>query len=162
MDGETSGKLTLNYRYAADNVIPAETPVLLKAEAGKDYDLTYVANDETEAPTGNLLRGTAVAKTTDGGAAGDMYYALQNGTNGVGFYWVNDDGAAFAIGANKAWLVLTPSSARFFTFEDETTGIDSMTRETLTNGKVYNLQGQEVKNAQKGIFIVNGRKVVVK
>ena len=161
VDGETSGKLTLNYRYAAGNVIPAETPVLLKAEAGKDYDLTYVANDETAAPAGNLLRGTAVAKTTDGGTSGDKYYALMTGANGVGFYWAAADGAAFAIGANKAWLVLTPSSARFFSLEDETTGIDSVTRDALTNGKVYNLQGQEARNA-KGIVIVNGKKVIMK
>ena len=46
--------------------------------------------------------------------------------------------------------------------EDTTTAIENVENGTITTGKVYNLQGQEVKSAQKGIFIQNGKKVVLK
>jgi len=42
------------------------------------------------------------------------------------------------------------------------TGINSIFAEAVENGKVYNLQGQKVQNAQKGLYIVNGKKVVLK
>ncbi len=41
------------------------------------------------------------------------------------------------------------------------TGIDAIRRET-ENGKVYDLNGRQVKNPRKGVYIINGRKVVVK
>lgn len=49
-------------------------------------------------------------------------------------------------------------------FEDATTGIKTMVNagELQLNGEVYNLSGQKVQNAKKGLYIVNGRKVVVK
>ena len=42
------------------------------------------------------------------------------------------------------------------------TGINSILAEAVENGKVYNLQGQKVQKAQKGLYIVNGKKMVVK
>ena len=43
-----------------------------------------------------------------------------------------------------------------------TTGINSIFAEAVENGKVYNLQGQKVQKTQKGLYIVNGKKVVLK
>ena len=132
---------------------------MLKATAADSYDLTYVANDPTTTPAGNLLHGSDVATTTTGGT---KYYALQDGANGIGFYWMAADGAAFESGAHKAWLALPASSARYFSLDGETTSIESNQYETSTNGRYYNLNGQRIMQPSKGLYIVNGKKVVVK
>ena len=82
----------------------------------------------------------------------------------MGFYKANNKKVA----ANRAYLSTTtppPSSSAAIglAFEDETTGMRNLTP-TLSEGEgaVYNLNGQKVQNAQKGLYIVNGRKVVIK
>ena len=47
-------------------------------------------------------------------------------------------------------------------FDDETSGIETMNREPLTVNQTYNLSGQRVSQPTKGLYIVNGKKVVVK
>ena len=42
------------------------------------------------------------------------------------------------------------------------TGIEGITADDITNGKVYDLQGRRVNKLGKGVFIVNGKKVVIK
>ena len=161
VDGESSGALTLNYRYSEGDVIPAGTPVLLKATAAGTYTLTEKIGDATAAPAGNLLKGSDAAATTTGGA---KYYALQNGDNGIGFYWMVADGAAFTSGAHKAWLALPAAvGAPFFTLEGGTTGINQVNGEGLkAQGEYYNLAGQRVAQPTKGLYIVGGKKVIVK
>ena len=167
IDNEASGTLTLNYRYGEGDVIPGGTPVLLKATAADDYALTYVANDATAAPSGNLLYGSDIATTTTGGGAGAKYYALQYGLEAksdvLGFYWVNADGAAFTSGAHKAWLALPASTtAHFFSLDGETNGIQAVETSPAYSGKYYDLQGRQVAQPTKGLYIVNGKKVVIK
>ena len=65
---------------------------------------------------------------------------------------------------NRAYLSTTVSAARIaLSFDDETTGIESMSnaQSTLTN-EVFDLQGRRVTQPTKGLYIVNGKKVVVK
>lgn len=167
IDNETSGTLTLNYRYGEGDVIPGGTPVLLKASAADTYTLTYVANYATAAPNGNYLYGSDVETTTTGGGTGAKYYALMNGANGLGFYWKAADGAAFTSGAHKAWLALPASAgAPFFALDGmEATGIDAVSVEgRVQSGVVYNLNGQRVNatGMKRGLFVVGGKKVVVK
>jgi len=160
VDGESSGALTLNYRYSEGDVIPAGTPVLLKATAAGTYTLTEKIGDATAAPAGNLLKGSDAAATTTGGA---KYYALQNGDNGIGFYWMATGGAAFTSGAHKAYLALGDALAPFFTLEGGTTGINQVNGEGLKiQGEYYNLAGQRVAQPTKGLYIVGGKKVIVK
>ncbi len=168
IDGETDGVLTLNYRYTAGDVIPGGTPVVLKATAADTYNLTFVANDATAVPAGNYLYGSDEAVTTTGGGDGAKYYALQDGANGVGFYWMVADGAAFTSSAHKAWLALPYSAtARKFMsldFDDmQTTGVNEVNaKSTGVNGDVYNLNGQRVHKHAKGLYIVRGKKVAVR
>lgn len=56
----------------------------------------------------------------------------------------------------------SPSRATSFVVDDTTTGIIGIDGTVIENGKIYNLNGQKVQNAQKGLYIVNGKKVVVK
>ncbi len=165
IDAETSGTLTLNYRYNADDVVPGGTPVLLKATAAGDYTLTMQPANETAAPTGNLLYGSDVATTTTGGGTGAKYYALSYNSSGenLGFYWVNADGAAFTCPAHKAWLALPKATtANFFSLDDETTGVKAIENSQLTVGTYYDLQGRKVAQPTKGLYIVNGKKVIIK
>lgn len=171
IDDETSGTLTFNYRYSEGDVIPSGTPVLLKATAAGEYTLTYAANDATAAPTGNYLYGSDEAVTTTGGGTGAKYYALQYGAGDkasvLGFYWVNTDGAAFTSGAHKAWLALpAAASASYLSLDadDMTTGIEHLAP-ALSSGEgaqsVFNLNGQRVSQPRKGLYLVNGKKVII-
>ena len=167
IDGEAGRTLTLNYQYSEGDVIPKATPVLLKATAEDTYILTEKIGDVTPAPAGNLLYGSDEATTTTGGGAGAKYYALQYGSGTksdvLGFYWVNADGAAFMSGAHKAWLALPALTlANFFALDDETTGIKAVETSPVYAGKYYDLQGRQVAQPSKGLYIVNGKKVVIK
>ena len=164
IDGENGGKLTLNWRYGEGDVIPAATPVLLKATTATGYTLTEKIGDTTAAPTGNYLLGSDEATTTSGGGDGAKYYALQYGT---GDYYGAADGAAFAIGAHKAWLALPASAGArsFFLLDGETTSIrDAVKSENLKENSVYDLQGRCVNGSEvkPGLYIVNGKKIVIK
>lgn len=64
----------------------------------------------------------------------------------------------------RAYFNVTATGARAtsFVIDDTTTGIIGIDGTVIENGKIYNLNGQKVQNAQKGLYIVNGKKVVVK
>ena len=168
-----SGSLTINWRYDGDdnekNVIPGGTAVMLKSTTG-NYKLTLLPDNTDAAPAGNLLHGSDVRCMTTGG---DKYYKLTYGpagseyANRVGWYKGAAGGAAFTIGAHKAWLALSTQQARditFFSLDDgETTSIYSATSQRLTaNSQYYDLQGRRIAQPAKGLYIVNGKKVVIK
>ena len=93
------------------------------------------------------------------------YYRLtmHNGTD-IGFWWGAEDGDAFQLSANKAYLAVpnTTGDIKGFAFSDIVDGIKAVeTTETESNA-IYNLAGQRISKMQKGIYIVNGKKVLVK
>lgn len=117
----------------------------------------------------NLLCGSQTGGTTTawGTESSDYYYykLAKDKNDGLGWYWGADDGAAFTSAAHKAWLVVSKSaSARsFIGFGDETTAIESVVKKAeINDGVYYNLQGQRVDNPTKGLYIVNGKKVIIK
>lgn len=169
--GVENNYLTIDWKYAAGSVVPANTAVLIQANA-KEY-VCEVSNSEEEAPANNLLKGSTTAATTEGENC--LFYKLSydNGGKNLGFYWAAENGAAFQNEANKAYLALTTTVAknvRGFGLEgDGTTGIGQIVNgETLVN--VYTIDGiivrKQVKESQalnglkKGIYIVNGKKVI--
>lgn len=169
--GVENKNLTIDWKYAAGSVVPANTAVLIQADA-KEY-VCEVSNSEEEAPANNLLKGSTTAATTEGENC--LFYKLSydNGGKNLGFYWAAENGAAFQNEANKAYLALTTTVAknvRGFGLEgDGTTGIGQVENgEALVN--VYTIDGiivrKQVKESQalnglkKGIYIVNGKKVI--
>lgn len=171
ISGVENKNLTIDWKYAAGSVVPANTAVLIQADA-KEY-VCEVSNSEEEAPANNLLKGSTTAATTEGENC--LFYKLSydNGGKNLGFYWAAENGAAFTNEANKAYLALTTTVAknvRGFGLEgDGTTGIGQIVNgETLVN--VYTIDGiivrKQVKESQalnglkKGIYIVNGKKVI--
>ena len=158
----TNGKLDESYLYNAGETIPAATGVVLKAAPG---EYTFAASQNAgDVDADNLLKGSDEATLTTGGA---VYYKLSlnkaGDANSVGFYYGAADGAAFTNGAHKAYLALpTASGVRAFLFNgNTTTGIQNVTSNNAAT-QVYDLQGRRVQSAQKGLYIINGKKVLVK
>ena len=138
-----------------DNKVPAGTPVLLK---GKSASATATINTgdafHSGSPLDCALTGTYVAKTIDG----SNDYVLGKKDGKVGFYhWSSNN-----LAANRAYLQATTNQARGFVlnFDDEATGIVSTPGETEEGTVIYNLSGQRLNKMQKGINIVNGKKVL--
>ncbi len=164
----TSNGSTTDYTEVTD--APANTGLLLKA-AANDYE-AYVVGTSTTDVTANKLVGvtsaTGIYATTDG----KTNFVLSNGTQGVGFYKVksyNDGNPDFTVKANSAYLsVALVSNARESSFfglpedESETTGITMVQGERATTQGYYNLNGQRVSQPNRGLYIVNGKKIVIK
>ena len=75
-------------------------------------------------------------------------------------YSVNDEGnytVYFRPEFNTEW-----NSYIYIQYNGEPTGINTAKVVSLKGAEVYNLNGQRVQSAQKGLYIVNGRKVVIK
>ena len=134
--------------------VPANTPVLVCA-APKTYALTVV--DAATAPTTNLL------KVSDGNVAGDgsTIYSLAQIDGKVGFYRVD---ASVTIPAGKCYLNIqgTPNARAFLTLGGNTeTGITTVAADAA-DGNIYDLTGRRVSGVARGLYIVNGKKVVLK
>ncbi len=140
---------------AAGTVIPAGTGILVGAAEGS-YELT-VTSAEAKAIENNDL----VAATSNVTSDGASYYALTQNDGKVGFALVASD---VVIPAGKAYLkVDTPSAAKFISMGGDITGINAVEAEQgKANGAYYTLQGVKTQKPAKGLYIHNGKKVVVK
>ena len=137
------------------SAVAANVPVLVKAEAG-NYPLSVAQAGECADASANLLR-VSEQSTSEG-------YVLANKANGVGFYnWTGG-----WMGAGRVYLPKTNAARQFLGFnidDDETTGIQTVQASGVMapDSVVYDLMGRKVSNPVKGsLYIVNGRKVVVK
>lgn len=120
-----------------------------------EYTLTP-STQSGEAITGTALSGTNLPMTWNA-----AYLTLGQVDNVAGFYLWNGT----TLSANKAYLNNTGSSIRglAFNINDGTTGISTIVPAgAQNNGKVYDLQGRRVQKAQKGLYIIGGKKVFVK
>ena len=157
--------MTKSQVYAAGDVIPQGTGVLLQASKG-DY-IFDVTTEEGTAATDNMLRGSDVAEETTGG---DVYLMLslnaKSDPSSVGFYYGAADGGPFVNGAHKAYLALTAeqvAGAKYVWFD--TTGISAVEAVENNNSDVYTVTGIQVNKRSdlpKGIYVVGGKKIVVK
>ena len=164
------GELMLN---EISGVIPAGTAVVLKTDAKltetTDFQFTEVA-EAAVVEADNMLKGSDEAATISG--EGSKYYMLSlNGSseeNSVGFYFDkgSNGGTQLKNGAHKAYLAVpdSESAVKGYTFRsDDATGIRCLTvSETSDANKIYDLQGRRVISPENGIYIVNGKKIVVK
>ena len=134
--------------------VPAGTGVILEGTAA-DYTL-LPTTETTDDVTSNEL------KVSDGTVMGDesTIYVLANGDNGVGFYLLKNDAH---VATGKAYLEVTASSdvRQFIGFGGET-AISDIAKGQLSNGQWYNLNGQRIGQPTRGIYIVSGKKVLVK
>jgi hypothetical protein len=140
-----------------EGLLPAETGVIIKAEAGK-YDFNLYPNANSVSVDGNLFVGSAI-ETKITAEDNTSYYILSASDDNVGMYPVELVDGAFVCKANKAYLPISSAPARiYFDFGTETGILETENGEQ--KAEIYDLSGRKVQNAQKGIFIVNGKKVV--
>ena len=163
-----SGKLTINYTYTAGTTVPAKTALLLKGEP-KTYNYAKTTSS-ADAPAGNLLHGAdavdAQGKTFVDGT-NVKYYILSHSTDAthkLGFYWAAADGAAISYQEPYAFLAIDAAGSAPIMLsidgDDDTTAINGITNDTITDNTMYNLAGQRVNANAKGIIIINGKKVI--
>lgn len=132
--------------------VPAYTGVLLKANAAGDFTVNVATT--VDDVTGNAFIGVTEETSEEAGI-----FVLMNTTEyGVGFYKAEN---AFTVGAHTAYLPALPSASRNFIAIDEATAIKTIETAKMSS-EIYNLAGQRVKSAQKGLYIIDGKKVVIK
>ena len=143
-----------------EGLLPAETGVIIKAEAGK-YDFNLYPNANSVSVDGNLFVGSAI-ETKITAEDNTSYYILAAPDDNVGMYPVElDENGAFDCKANKAYLPISSAPARiYFDFGTETGIGEVKTENGELKAEIYDLSGRKVENAKKGIFIVNGKKVI--
>ena len=168
--GSTRFGKTTDVAIAAGSVIPKQTGFILKGTAGSTvyYRAGLIGVTEVDV-TGNLLVGTAVEKEFND--AGYKFYLFGKGGVGQGFYYqTGRDGNSIKLSAHRAGLKLSASGPDFapakeliFNFDDATTtGVNTVQPAVeKKNDVIYDLQGRRVTNPSHGIYIVNGKKVVI-
>ena len=174
-DYNTANSTTAN--VSSGYYVPANTGVLIKA---RNEDITYytaaTGQKHANIPANNQL----VAATADGMFTSDSdhkYYKLAyddyEKKTGLGFYYGAAEGAPFVVKKGLAYLAVPVSVsgsnlAAGYAFGgnggDDTTGINGIENDNVNETQtIYNMQGQRVEKAGlRGIYIVNGKKVVLK
>lgn len=140
----------------AGSVIAKGTPVLVGAEVGS-YNFAASAEEAATVADNDLKAATADTK-----GDGSTIYALVE-QNGEAVFAPLKEGVAVSLG--HAYLKLpAASAARFYSiqFGGETTGINEVNAAAKADGAYYTLQGVKTSKAAKGIYIHNGKKVVIK
>ncbi len=163
-----NGEITLNEISGA---IPAGTAVILRTESklSETTDFRFTEVVEAEAiDADNMLEGSDEAETVSG--EGFKYYMLSlnaaSEENSIGFYFDKNSngGTQLKNGAHKAYLVVPEEeAAKGYSFRGDATAIEGLiVNEKSDANEVYDLQGRRVVCTAKGIYIVNGKKIVVK
>ena len=158
--------------YAEGTLVPAKTALIVKGNEG-DYTYEPIISSQTTI-LGNKLHGTDTEATTQVEGTDVKYYkfAYNNAGDKLGFYWANETGAAFTNGAHKAFLALDFGTAlsqmRGFSLNDlfgGITSIHSIVNAEKASQRIYDLNGRSINSLNglsKGVYIVNGKKVIIK
>ncbi len=148
------------------SVVPANTPFLIFNESFTDeFDIVATENPADNVTACDEFQGTAEAMTFSNEVwnAYDIYVCT--GTN---FYWVMNNGQ---IGAHKCWIQIAkddapvvPSGAPALdiVIGEGTTHIDASLIDSVNDNVIYDLSGRRVANPTTGLYIMNGRKFIVK
>ena len=158
VSGTADSKVTLT---EISGGVPANTIVILHQTNGTNT-MTLTKDDDATAvtPGSNELQ---VTTTTTDLSAGVYRLGYKSGEGkGIGFYKYANASAPAGI----IYLTSINAAHEFLglDFDGETTGVNEVTNTNLTNNtnEFYNLAGQRVAQPTKGLYIVNGRKVIIK
>ena len=174
---------------AIENVLPANTPVILKSNEtlAEALPLEFVYTTETAAAIeNNMLEGTLCKGVVEAGAERDIYM-MQAKNNVVKMYWMyenydangervqvngsynHDKGGYVMNSANRAYLVINREVAQqvanyaLHFGAEGTTAVEDVDCENGNVEAIYDLQGRKLEGiTQPGFYIVNGKKVYVK
>ena len=141
------------------NKVPANTGVLLYSTEGGAVAATNVPflTGAADDVTGNVFvqgTGAAVSYSTN-----DQNYILFNGEDGLGFYQADNN----TVATNRAYIHIDGGEGvKSFAINFDDTDAIGAIKAVNDNADIFNLAGQRVSKAQKGIYIINGKKVLVK
>lgn len=136
--------------------IPANQGVILTSESGAAATMVPAAGETAATITGNQLGHSAGAARSLTAGEG---YILGNGTEGTAFYPCK----AGSLPINKAYLLGNgESSAIVMNFGNAVTGINTIAAPASAKAPIFDLSGRRVVKATKGLYIQNGKKVIVK
>lgn len=135
--------------------IPANQGVILTSESGDAATMVPAAGETAAAISGNQLGHSAgAAKSLTAGEG----YILGNGSEGTAFYPCK----AGSLPSNKAYLLGNGQSAIVMNFGNAVTGINTIAAPASAKAPIFDLSGRRVVKATKGLYIQNGKKVIVK
>ncbi len=169
--------MTIDYKYDGNEtlengeLVPAAMPVLIKADKKGNYPLIYSASNKGTTYNAQNLVGqaeTGIIAEEDGYYYYKLAYDNYQTKTDLGFYWGADEGGVFSVPAGKAYLKVakTASKVASFRFDGTTvTSIAEVATDAAAQTKVaYTLDGRRIDTSRlaKGIYIVNGKKVIVK
>lgn len=150
---------SLEMTEAGDKIIPANVGVVLISESGATTAEISISDE-----TGTLALGDLTGTTTGQNIAGSQSNYLVLGRDAedntkVGFYRPNGN----QIPANKAYIYLAGGSVQglAFNFDGATTDINNISA-TTDKQEIYDLSGRRVMKANKGLYIINGKKCFIK
>lgn len=149
--------------------VPAKTGVLVNclAETATYY---FPKTEQTVTLPANQLKPAPADGRAFTAETGYKYYKLAydnyTAQTGLGFYWGAENAGAFKVKPGTAYLAVPTSeanNAKGFAFDGDTTGVENVNVAVNQNKTIYNLNGQRVSNmSQAGLYIVNGKKVVIR
>ena len=145
-----NGTLALN----SMDKVAANTPVVVKADVAGVYNLPVVADGET--PEENLL--TGVARGGETVSTEVNAYVLGSGDLGAGFFRM--DAEARSLMSWQAYYVPAEETEAEVFYFSNVTGLSKVTK--ANDSVIFDLSGRRVEKAQKGLYILNGKKVLVK
>ncbi len=153
----SGSEATPSVAAAASGTLTAGTPVLLMGSASSATMTINNSVAPATSPTsvsGNDLTGTFVNTTIDGSTD----YVLGTDETKVGFFhWDRN-----TLSANRAYID-TPAGVKgfFLNFNDIYNSIDAARQVTATDSRIYDMQGRQVAQPARGLYIVNGKKVAI-
>ena len=155
------GTLQTEAKYAAGMVVPPCEPLVLSGMAG-GYDA--VRRGTIDEPTHQMLLGTALDTMVSSSASGERCYTLRANEKGetaqMGFFVRQPAEGPLSIAAHECWLTL-PSALGYeaLLFDHVLLGIGQTNRGSHAPlGRIYDLGGRMVEKHERGLFIVNGQK----
>jgi hypothetical protein len=153
---ESVNSTTGNVQLTEVTTPAANIPYLIKNEGNSDLSqqLTGWGTASADSYTEGLLTGVYTTANING----ENRYVLQTQNDTQAFYKVSGD---FDATAYKCYLTYASGNGVKAFFFDSEDAINSIEAET-ENAEIFNLAGQRVNKAQRGIYIVNGKKVLVK
>ena len=159
----------LNFVYTEGDIVPAGTGLLFKGTANAVYNIDLATSVATETYTENCMKAFLQDAALTVPADTKAYIFANDSQDGLGFY-LQGDGSVLNLSYGKAYLALPASLASqlkgFRLNLGDVTGISGVALEEAAATGVYNLSGvcvgKTLQGLPAGLYIVGGKKVIVK
>lgn len=165
---EASATLKAEETYSSTVAVPKGQAVIIKGTAGQEYTIT--STDDADDAVTNLLKGSDTETELTASTDKYLYFFGYDSSNTPGFFMEVSGGQSLTCGAHKAYIELSynaeSSDAKAITLDFGTT--DSINNISVNNSAeseaIYNISGMKVdgNKLQKGLYIKNGKKFIVK